>query len=395
MLPSQRSIIVLVAALLLGLVGAEAYVRLASPVPVQDLLPLPYPRTDLARLDVGDSYVQFDAVLGWSPGHGASALDDGILYRANQAGLRADREFPREAPAGLRRIAAFGDSFVHCDEVNYADCWTARLETEWSGSELLDFGIPASAPDQGWLRYERDGRAYHPCAVLIGFPVENVNRVVNRFRPFYTPQTGIALSKPRYVLDGDGLRLLPNPVSSADQLNDPAWVEQQLGPHDFWYFPGIFASDPFDAFALVRLGRTAHYQRFRASLQTKQPGVFQLAQAYTPGDERFEVTTRVLEGFARSAEADGASAVVVLMGKEQEVVSVRHRQARGYESLVDALKAAGVAAVDVTDDLAREANRSGVSGLFSRGGHYSPRGNQIVAAALAKRLPPLIGSTCP
>ena len=78
---------------------------------------------------------------------------------------------------------------------------------------MLNFGIQASAPDQGWLRYQRDGKPYRSCAVLVGFQVENVNRVVNRYRPFYSPRSGVAFSKPRFVLEGDGLRLLPNPVS--------------------------------------------------------------------------------------------------------------------------------------------------------------------------------------
>ena len=105
--------------------------------------------------------------------------------------------------------------------------------------------------------------------------MENVNRVVNRYRPFYSPRSGVALSKPRFVLEGDGLRLLPNPVSGPGQLDD-----------------------------------------------------------------------------------------------EQ------------------------VAALDVTDDLAREANRAGADSLFARNGHYSRRGNQAIGTALAQRLPRLTAATC-
>ena len=76
---------------MLGLVGAEIAFRVLEPVPRAQLLPLPYPNSDVASLVVGDTYIRFDTELGWTTGPGASAVDDGILYRANAAGFRAER----------------------------------------------------------------------------------------------------------------------------------------------------------------------------------------------------------------------------------------------------------------------------------------------------------------
>jgi len=159
----------------------------------------------------------------------------------------------------VRRLAAFGDSFVRCYEVNSADCWTTGLEQAWPGTQVLNFGMPVYGPDQVWLRYRRDGREFHPCGVLIGYMIENIQRVVNRFRAFYQPSTDFLLGKPRFVLDGDGLRLLPNPASSPWQLEDPRWVEETFGPQDAWYFPGMFVANPLDVSHVVRVARTAAY----------------------------------------------------------------------------------------------------------------------------------------
>jgi len=71
--------------------------------------------------------------------------------------------------------------------VAYADCWTSGLEHAWPGSEVLNFGAPDYGHDQAWLRYERDGRAYRPCVVLMGYMVDSISRVVSRFRPFQSP----------------------------------------------------------------------------------------------------------------------------------------------------------------------------------------------------------------
>lgn len=58
---------------------------------------------------------RFDAALGWS--HVADSAgrlvspEFDVEMRINSMGLR-DREYAREKPAGSRRIALFGDSFV-------------------------------------------------------------------------------------------------------------------------------------------------------------------------------------------------------------------------------------------------------------------------------------------
>jgi hypothetical protein len=390
-------LVVLLVTVLVGLVGTEIGLRLVQPVPREKLLPFPGPtyQDTAADENAPQGYTRFDAELGWSIGRSAQGVDGGIVFRSSEGGFRADREYSLVPPAGVRRIAAFGDSFVHCDEVQYDDCWTSEVEHSLAGTEVVNFGLPGGAPDQGWLRYQRDALPYQPCAVLIGFQVENINRVVNRYRPFYAPQSGIALSKPRYVLDGDGLRLLPNPVTSPSMLNDPAWVERTLGPDDFWYYPGMYAPGPFDDLLLGRMVRTALYNRHRDEIRGSIDDAHPNGSAYQPDDERFQVAGRLLTAFAHDVQQRGATPIVVFFGQRTEVVSVRHHAPKEYEPLIDWLKDENVAVVDVTDDLAKEADRSGVDTLFARGGHYNRRGNEAVGRALAAKLPRLVSGTCP
>ena len=390
----RAGLLVATITVLLGVGLAEAAVRRLQPVPETELLPFSFQPIQIERMAAGDSYLRFDPDLGWSQRPGARVVDDGIVYQANGAGFRSEREYSLEPPPGVRRLAAFGDSFTHCDEVGLEDCWTTRLESSWERSEVLNFGIQASAPDQGWLRYQRDGKPYRSCAVLVGFQVENANHVVNRYRPFYSPRSGVAFSKPRFVLEGDGLRLLPNPVTGPGQLDDPAWVERTLGPNDFWYFPGMFAPSPLDNLLLGRVTRSAIFRQHRSRIEGSKSEERPNGRAYTPEDERFQISGRLLTQFAREVQADGATPIVLFFGQHNEVVSLRHRQPKEYQLLLDWLAAEQIAVVDVTDDLAREANRVGADALFARNGHYSRRGNQVVGAALTQRLPRLTSATC-
>ncbi len=117
-------------------------------------------------------------------------------------------------------------------------------------------------------------------------------------------------------------------------------------------------------------------------------------RAYRTDTEAFQVATRVLSGFAQQVRNDGATPVVILFGRRQEAVIARHGEPRFYAPLKDALVRQGIATIDVSDWLARAAQRKGMEQLFGSRGHYSPDLNQIVATELARALPPLVAPTC-
>lgn len=376
--------------LVLGLALAELWLRLAPPIPPQFMLPLPYKHEDLQRIAREETYIRFDATLGWVPTPNSIHEGGGITYRTNRAGLRAEREYSLQPRPERRRLAAFGDSFTYCEEVELADCWTSQLERQWAGSEVLNFGVPGYGPDQAWLRYQSEGSAYQPCAVLIGHLIENINRVVNRFRPFYEPAGGLVLSKPRYLLVGGDLELLPNPVADPEDLDDPLWVEETLGPYDDWYFPGLFVANPLDRFRFVRLSRTVTARR--PDYEFTRDWAAQIAQAYRGQGEAFQVTGRVLLEFAREVSRDGATPVVVIFGSEMEIRALREKGEKVYAPLLEWLAREGVATIDLTDELAEQTRRTSLSRVV--GNHYTPLGNRVVASTLARRLPELVGGTC-
>jgi hypothetical protein len=330
----------------------------------------------------------FDPELGWSPTPDRVRRDDGRVYRVNRQGLRADREYEVTPPSGVKRIAAFGDSFTFCAEVTQEDCWAPRLEDALPGTEVMNFGVTGYGPDQAWLRYQRDGRPFGACAVLIGYFVEDIDRVVNRFRPFIDPNDSVILSKPRFVLSGDGLTLLPNPTADPRQLRDPRYVEEVLGPHDAWYFPGTFLAGPFDGLSIVSVARTAAYRQSRAALaRTANRYPF-----YDDRGEAFQVTSRVLREHARQVWADGASPVVVIFPGERDLIESRDRRPV-HAPLASWLVQAGVPVVDLTDALLHAADEHGIDELFMDR-HYSAAGNRIVARHLANVVPPAIERTC-
>ena len=388
----MRRLPVIAFGLLLGLIFGEIALRIVAPVKPADLLPLTYDTAGLERIAAHDTYITFDQSLGWTVSRSTSRPSNQAVYTSNSAGMRSLREYSVDPPETGPRLAAFGDSFTHCDDVENEDCWTAQLEDEVPGLEVLNFGVSGYAPDQAWLRYQQEGRAYRPCAVLIGYMVENVNRVVNRFRPFYQPDTGITLGKPRYLLQGDGLELLPSPARSPLDYADPAWVERELGPHDFWYFPGVFAGGLLDYSHVIRLGRTAAYDRKFGDLRDDNEDAGDISWAYQPDSEGLEVASRILIQFARQVEADGSTPVVLIFGRKSDVVAMRHGDRKVYEPLLQRLNKADVSTIDLTERLYQAQQKGGVERLIDK--HYRAAGNQVVADALARRLQKVTPNTC-
>ena len=376
--------------LLLAVALAEMGLRLGGAGVAGVRLPLVYKQFPEHELPRGQGPLAFSQELGWVtvPGASASAFD--VRYRHNQAGLRAERDYDSEPAPGVRRLAAYGESFTYCWSVALADCWTQQLEDLLPNSEVLNFGVIAYGPDQAWLRYQDGGSDWHACAVLIGYMVENINRVVNRFRPFYGPTDGIALAKPRYLPRGDGLELLPNPARQVADLRDPVWVERNLGPHDAWYFPGVFVANPLDRLQIVSVGRTAAYQ---ASRRGRDAWSIEWArQAYRPDGEAFETASRVLVGFADQVRADGATPIVAVFPTREEILGARDGLPNPHAALVHRMRRHRVPVIDLTDALAAEARHTRPGDLM--GEHLRAGGNRVVARTLAAELPQLTAESC-
>src|SRR5262249_8612240 len=153
------------------------------------------------------------------------------------------------------------------------------------------------------------------------------------------------------------------------QLKDPRWVEQNLGPDDAWYFPGLFVANPFDLLEVVRLGRTAAYQHQRQD--DERWSADRAQDMYRPGDEAFEGLTAVLAGFAQQVRDDGATPVVLIFPWWQEITAARDGRPLSHAPLVEALRSRGIAAIDFSTALGEAARKVSLARLV--GNHLQPQ----------------------
>jgi hypothetical protein len=318
-----------------------------------------------------ESPFQLDSVLGWT-----------LRPRFRSPEVAVDALGRRRAPdrpppeSNAVRLAAFGDSFTFGGDVVDRDSYPEALARLDPGIDVANYGVPAYGLDQTFLRYLKERGAARPQVVIIGYLSENICRDVSVFRPFYNPNTVFPLAKPRYLLDGRGLRLLRNPLPTPESyrhlLANPADSLAELGRHDAYYRTRPHDS-PWDRSATVRLVKLA---------------AAQLAPGNRDGcygaDEAFSVTTRLFSLFYETALRDGAQPVILIFPTREEVAGWRSDRRKRYAPLLSFLGGKGYRVVDAMEVFDEAGRNLSIDDLIPT--HLSPLANTLVAEHLRQRL---------
>jgi len=310
------------------------------------------------------SWGAFDAELGWT------------RHYETPYGER-----PRPGTSGPPIMMVFGESHTHGDEVGDAETWEAYAGTEL-GADVLNFGVGGYGPDQALLRFRRISTRLRTPIVGLGVTLENINRVVNRYRPFYFRQTGITLPKPRFVLEGGHLALLPNPIHTANdlaRLAEPGFIAA-LGRDDFFYSRGDLPRLGFP-YSRLLLSPAIWRQAFEARRPRGDADALPTVNLWR-NEEARGIFFGILDQFVRDARGARMQPVLILL-PGRDTVRAR-RQARGipgYNRVLRHCKRRRYSCFDGVEALAKA--DAPAQELFAPGGHPSARGNEVLGRALA------------
>ncbi len=325
------------------------------------------------------SYLMHDADLGWSPRPGSWSLNG--LYRANSRGLRSDTEYEDDPPPGALRVAVFGDSFTHGDDVPLQESWPSRLEAllARSGSpvEVLNFGVGGYGMDQALLRWRRDGRRFHPHIVVLGFQPENVLRNLNMFRRFYDRSFGLPLFKPRFVLREGRLDLINSPTVSVEDVPDTVarFDRSPLAAHERFF-------DAADRSMFRSPSKFLHL--VHSSVTRLQAVDYDYVSFYFIEGEGAQLALAIVRAFEAEVSSRHARFLVVHLPRRSDL----DRYAAGApfvhaDLLVRLEREVEVIRTEMAFD-SGSLDRLFVNGRI--GGHYSAAGHEVVARLLASRI---------
>jgi GDSL-like lipase/acylhydrolase family protein len=118
------------------------------------------------------------------PGVDATVGRRGIHIHINQAGMRDDRDLPRDKPRACNRIAVLGDSFAFGGKVQQPQTLSQDLERDLRERdaslryEALNLAVPGYNTVQEMLTLKEVGLAYHPDLVIVNFVLNDASPMV-------------------------------------------------------------------------------------------------------------------------------------------------------------------------------------------------------------------------
>jgi hypothetical protein len=360
------------------------------------------PVLDTAKLEAFLA-TSFSPDLGWEPVPGTTGEDRApgavSTFTIGPDGARAA---PTGAPAPS--VAAFGDSYAFCRQVDDDKTWASVLGHR-AGIGVLNFGVGNYGVDQALLRYlkRRTDLPAGVDTVMAVFVPETVCRVQSVWKHWMEFGNTFGF-KPRFVLREGRLELVESPVrarADIDRLEDVVAVIRDLDP--FWArrFRRLQFRSPY-LFSLLRApvrhlsvlgivltgrerpnGGVLRQSAFdRAFACIMRDNVREAHREYSE-PEAVALLTAILERFREEVEADGRRFVACVIPQMLDLAAPE-RGDRTYGSYFRALSGQ-MEVIDLTPDLRRHP----VQALYVHdryGGHLSVLGNEVVARRLAEVL---------
>lgn len=328
--------------------------------------------------------LMFNSVLGWDYPPDIAYRDfDGILYRHGSSGERFTcTSYPTTA------IATYGDSFTYCSHVRDEQTWQTLLADEL-GTNVLNFGVEGYGTDQAFLKNQVHSPDSAKIVMLCILP-ENINRIVNIYRPFYQYSDPLALTKPLFVRDGHSFKVLRNPLRNVwdvAKLDDPAFLKR-LGELDYWYkldrklpplgFPYILSlvrwrrpmldEFAFGANRILQFHQAAHYP-------------WNLFEEPEP----FALMCHIVDLFVKTAEARGATPIIVIMPHKDFVRELMDYHVSRAEKLLSYLKKKQYPTIDLIQAMAAmHPTTAELEEWYD--GHATSAGNKVTAEIVGRSL---------
>jgi hypothetical protein len=324
------------------------------------------------------TYLTHSPVLGWT------IKPNGFwdnLYRANSKGIRGDREYQFIPKKNRVRISAFGDSFTHCDEVKNESTWQEQLSIHNAKLEVLNFGVGGYGLDQAFLRYKKEGVQYHSHIIFIGFIEENINRLVNVYRPFYYP--GIPLTKPRFFVRENQLILFNNPLADLHDCNlllsNPESLLDNFGRNDYFY-----KTQPKESIAdispTIRFLKLVYYSAYKRYLKYSGKSIYN-ENYYNEKSEAFGICKILFDEFYSLAQKNNSLPIIIIFATRSDLERYHKDKTKIYSPLLKYFMSKGYRYIDLADAFEQYSKSSRLDDLFTVF-HYLPAGNSIVAKIL-------------
>jgi lysophospholipase L1-like esterase len=286
----------------------------------------------------------------------------------------------------LTRIAAFGDSFAAGTRLPHDETWAAQLQVLRPDLDVVNFGVDGYGLGQSLLLDRRmRGRLDYEVSLYMFVPYHDPWRDANVIR-YLGERWNSFTPMPRFVLEGDGIRLVPPFYSRGSEVYERDYPEASpelrahLRAYDRFYVPALYEPAPFlSKFVLWKL-IVARREQFTQKLTRREIGT-------DVDGEGFELSRRILKAAQVEGAAGGRRLLVVVLPVERDLENLaKLEKARNrWSRIVESLRAEGLETLDLAPALL--AAPPGEIDQGRDGSHYGPKASAVIAKALAGWIP--------
>ncbi len=317
-----------------------------------------------------------DSLLGWLPNPYYKSSDK--LYIYNKDGIRSSNILKDYSKKKKLRIAIFGDSYSHGDEVKFENTIGYYLQKFLSNknidAEVINFAVSGYGMDQALLRWELVKEKFQIDIVILGVQFENAKRHINLLRPFYYYTTEIPYSKPRFVIQGNQLQLISNPIRD---IAETVGIIEHFSNWDFSKFEGFYSEANYNP-------SFCYYSKTISFVGSAISQIFGEIDFYTPQSESYKVTYKIFEKFKNSVEQNNKLFIPIHLPVKndfdfltQQFLDIAYNKQFIYDDLFEVLKQK-TEFVETYNVLNKWSSKNSINGLFVKR-HYSSTANRIIA----------------
>ncbi len=337
----------------------------------------------------------FDPDLGWVRKPNSIGVERGkngdITFHVDAIGSRLN-SFSELEPS----VAAFGDSYTFCRQVEDDETWQAFLAQNIN-SGVLNFGVGNYGIDQALMRYERTTLPDSVRVVIMGFVPESICRIQSYWKHYLEFGNTFAF-KPKFKLEADGqLTELPNLVRKYEDFERLEEILTEIQQHDVFYktkflklqfrwpYTISFLRNPFRNIKLISfvvVGKIARLMRISNPWIESLPftlimreNIIQSHKFYSDGNAT-DLMAAILRRFKETAMQRGHVPVVLLMPQLFDLKLIKDGHIP-YCEFFNKLSTE-MSVIDMTEEfLQGQYENYYVNDQY--GGHLSALGNQLVA----------------
>ena len=331
-----------------------------------------------------DRYMQYrHPVVGWAtevPSENRYAVD--IESRPNKI-------FPN---AKASCVSLYGDSFTFGSEVNDDEAWGNVL------SGLLDCKVANYAQggygtDQAYLRFELTGEVdKSPVNILTIYP-DNILRNLNQYRPYLAgPHANWLGVKPRFIIENEELRLIPEPSYTYDELIEASDKPETLFNHE------VFLPNTANGLPRLKFPFSLTVARFIVSKKirnyiTNTPSWIHFLEEDHPSDG-LKIVNAIVQKFADLSVSRGQTPLLVIYPTSSSYRYYKKTGIIATQPISESALKKGIRHLDLHEPFAQYLGERSYCEVLTMPdscvGHYNHTGNIAVAGFIRDVLEPML-----